>query len=160
MREGILAWSFSNERPSRSAAPGARFSTSTSARSSSFIKTAWSSGTFTSRARLSLDRFVQTKCEARPFTRVSYPRAKSPAPGRSILITRAPRSASWRVQNGAAIACSRLTTVMPSNGRACLGGVCRFVLVELKGVENTREGDAAGRDGSINLRIRHEAICE
>src|SRR5438045_5976369 len=31
-------------------------------------------------------------------------------------MTRAPRSASWRVQNGAAIACSSVTTVMPSRG--------------------------------------------
>ena len=35
----------------------------------------------------------------------------------ATLTTRAPRSASWRVQNGAAIACSSVTTVMPSNGR-------------------------------------------
>src|SRR6202040_3398540 len=41
---------------------------------------------------------------------------KSPAPGRSILITRAPRSASWRVANGAAMACSSDTTVTPSRG--------------------------------------------
>jgi hypothetical protein len=33
-------------------------------------------------------------------------RAKSPMPGRSTLMTRAPKSASCRVQNGAAIACS------------------------------------------------------
>jgi len=39
--------------------------------------------------------------------------------GRSILITRAPRSASWRVQNGAAIACSSETTVTPSSGGSC-----------------------------------------
>src|SRR6186713_459399 len=32
-------------------------------------------------------------------------------------MTRAPRSASWRVQNGAAIACSSVTTVTPSSGR-------------------------------------------
>src|SRR5688572_5339137 len=31
-------------------------------------------------------------------------------------MTRAPSSASWRVQNGAAIACSRVTTVMPRRG--------------------------------------------
>src|SRR5215831_7402526 len=37
--------------------------------------------------------------------------------GRSILITRAPRSASWRVANGAATACSNATTVMSSRGR-------------------------------------------
>src|ERR1700730_19249938 len=51
-----------------------------------------------------------------PSTRSSKPRAKSPPPGRSILITRAPRSASWRVANGAAIACSSDTTVTPSKG--------------------------------------------
>ena len=50
------------------------------------------------------------------LTRSSYARAKSPTPGRSILMTRAPRSASCRVQNGAAIACSSVTTVMPSRG--------------------------------------------
>jgi hypothetical protein len=50
---------------------------------------------------------------------------------------------------------------MPSSGRACLGGVCRLILVELKGVENTRECDtAASSDGSTNLRVRHDAICE
>src|SRR5918998_1900712 len=32
-------------------------------------------------------------------------------------MTRAPRSASWRVANGAATACSSATTVMPSKGR-------------------------------------------
>src|SRR5690606_22787890 len=31
-------------------------------------------------------------------------------------MTRAPRSASWRVQKGAAIACSSAMTVMPSRG--------------------------------------------
>src|SRR5688572_24906788 len=31
-------------------------------------------------------------------------------------MTRAPWSASWRLQNGAAIACSSATTVMPSSG--------------------------------------------
>src|SRR5438874_6845896 len=51
-----------------------------------------------------------------PLTVSSYPRAKSPGPGRSILMTRAPRSASWRVANGAATACSTATTVIPSRG--------------------------------------------
>src|SRR5258705_13810916 len=32
-------------------------------------------------------------------------------------MTRAPRSASWRVQNGPAITCSSATTVTPSSGR-------------------------------------------
>ena len=52
-----------------------------------------------------------------PLTRPSYARAKSPLSGLSILMTRAPRSASWRVQKGAAIACSKVTTVIPSKGR-------------------------------------------
>ena len=40
------------------------------------------------------------------------------APGRSTLITRAPRSASCRVANGAATACSSATTMTPSSGSA------------------------------------------
>src|SRR5882672_12186839 len=55
-----------------------------------------------------------------PRTVVSYPRAKSPVKGRSILMTRAPRSASWRVANGAAMACSSVTTVSPLSG--CMSG--------------------------------------
>src|ERR1700739_3216192 len=38
-------------------------------------------------------------------------------PGRSTLMTRAPRSASCRVAKGAAIACSSVTTVIPVKGR-------------------------------------------
>src|SRR3954454_15026197 len=41
-------------------------------------------------------------------------------------MTRAPRSASWRVAKGAATACSRATTVIPLNGStvhsSCRGG--------------------------------------
>jgi hypothetical protein len=44
-------------------------------------------------------------------------REASPTSGRSILTTRAPSSASWRVQNGPAITCSSATTVTPSSGR-------------------------------------------
>ena len=50
-----------------------------------------------------------------PWTVRSYARAKSPMPGRSTLITRAPRSARWRVASGAATACSSETTVMSSS---------------------------------------------
>ncbi|MCY1557632.1 hypothetical protein D9M68_944990 [compost metagenome] len=55
----------------RAAAPGARFWINTSALLSSASRTASPPGFFTSRARLSLDRFAHTKCEARPFVRVS-----------------------------------------------------------------------------------------
>src|SRR6185369_12481111 len=50
-------------------------------------------------------------------------RAGSPTPGRSILMMRAPRSASWRVQKGPAITCSRATTVTPSSGRMSIFSV-------------------------------------
>ncbi len=42
-------------------------------------------------------------------TATHRPTRKSPLPGRSTLMTRAPRSASWRVQSGAVIACSSET---------------------------------------------------
>ena len=44
-------------------------------------------------------------------------RAKSPSPGRSILMTRAPRSASWRRGERRRTACSSATTKRPSRGR-------------------------------------------
>src|SRR5687767_15812116 len=47
---------------------------------------------------------------------VSYRRARSPPPGRSIFTTSAPRSARCRVQSGPATACSSATTRMPSSG--------------------------------------------
>src|SRR5678816_1574272 len=106
------------DTPRRAAAPGARFCTTTSDRSTiSRLRIACPALCLTSSVRLSFDRLVQTKCDASPLTRSSYARAKSPTPGRSILMTRAPRSASCRVQNGAAIACSSVATVMPSSGR-------------------------------------------
>ena len=67
-------------------------------------------------SRLSFERLIHTKCDDSPLTVWSYSRAASPPPGRSILITRAPSSASWRVANGPAMTCSSATTVMPSSG--------------------------------------------
>ena len=98
-------------RPGPGSAPRRRRAPTTSR-----LRIACASGCFTSSVRLSLERLVHTKCDASPRTRSSYPRAKSPTPGRSILMTRAPRSASCRVANGAAIACSSATTVMPASG--------------------------------------------
>src|SRR3954469_1222885 len=118
MMPGLFSDRVSNESPSRAAAPGARFCTTISACSwMRRFKIVWASGCLTSRVKLSLDRFVQTKCDATPRTRSSYPRAKSPTPGRSTLMTRAPRSASWRVAKGPAIACSRVMMVVPVKGR-------------------------------------------
>ncbi len=117
IRPGLSRCSSLAVSPMRAAAPGARFCTKTSAVLSRVLRALSASACFKSRVRLSLERFTQTKCEAKPETRSSYALAKSPAPGRSTLMTRAPKSASWRVQKGAAIACSSETTVMPSSGR-------------------------------------------
>src|SRR5690242_19946470 len=88
----------------------------TSAPASRRASTSPADGCLRSSVSDSLDRLSHTKWLDWPSTVRSYPRAKSPSPGRSTLMTRAPRSASCRVQNGAATACSRATTVTPSNG--------------------------------------------
>src|SRR5579884_371986 len=88
--------------------------TSDRARRRSRISTA--AGCLRSSVTLSFERFSQTKLLESPLTAASKWRAKSPVPRRSILITRAPRSASWRVANGAATACSRARMVMPARG--------------------------------------------
>src|SRR5829696_7589771 len=116
MRRGSLSRSVSAPKPSLPVAPGARFWTNTSAPSMRRLSTSFAPSCLRSRVRDSLERLSQTKWLARPFTVLSYPRAKSPTCGRSTLTTRAPRSASWRVANGAATACSRETTVTPSSG--------------------------------------------
>src|ERR1035437_5107752 len=66
---------------------------------------------------LRFPRFSQTKYAETPLSAPSYARARSPPSGRSILMTSAPMSASWREQNGAATACSIATTRMPLSGR-------------------------------------------
>src|ERR687893_107982 len=115
-RRGSFPLSSSAPKPSRSAAPGARFCTKTSAPRTRRRSTSLAPSSLRFSVRDSLERLSQTKWLARPFTVVSYPRAKSPTPGRSTFITRAPRSASWRVAKGAATACSKETTVTPSRG--------------------------------------------
>src|SRR5918995_2138157 len=116
MRRGCLSRRTSVPKPSLPAAPGARFWTKTSARSTRRLSTSRAASSFRFNVRDSFDRLSQTKWLERPLTVLSYPRAKSPTSGRSTFITRAPRSASWRVAKGAATACSRETTVMPSSG--------------------------------------------
>ena len=113
---GYFARSAGADSPRRSTAPGARFCTNTSARCSSFSRIPAAAGCLTSSVSDSFDRFSHTKCAERPLTLASYARAKSPPSRRSTLMTRAPRSASCRVANGAATACSSVTTVIPSSG--------------------------------------------
>lgn len=104
--------------PILAAAPGTRFCTNTSALFMSSLST-WRSGDcLMSRVNDSLFRLVHTKwLQSSPCTLLSWYRTKSPVPGRSILMTRAPRSANCLVQYGPLITCSRATTSMPSNGR-------------------------------------------
>src|ERR1700733_2470251 len=121
-RGARFAW----PRPSRPAAPGARFCRSTSAPPIRFSSTLAASGCFTSSVTLRFPRFSQMKKLAWPWTKLSYDRAKSPSPGRSILITVAPRSAMCREQIGAATACSSATTRMPSRGSTIDPAFLRF----------------------------------
>src|SRR5215217_7585064 len=116
IRDGCLSRKICAPKPSLPVAPGARFWTKTSALSIMRASTSLAPSCLRSRVRDSLERLSQTKWLARPFTVLSYPRAKSPTSGRSTFMTRAPRSASWRVAKGAATACSKETTVMPSSG--------------------------------------------
>src|SRR5215210_5077211 len=115
-RRGFASLSSSAPKPRRSTAPGARFWTKTSAPRTRRRSTSLAPSSFRFSVRDSLERLSHTKWLARPLTVSSYPRAKSPTPGRSTFITRAPRSASWRVAKGAATACSKETTVTPSSG--------------------------------------------
>ena len=106
----------SASRPSRCAAPGARFCTRTSA------------GRASARAALAITVGLQVEDDrllaaVRPGEvrrdlpdRVVVVRGRSPLAAISTLMTRAPRSASCRVQCGAETACSRPTTRTPSRG--------------------------------------------
>src|SRR5918998_5143026 len=116
MSRGSAPLSSSAPKPRRSTAPGARFWTKTSAPWRRRRSTSLAPSSLRFSVRDSFERLSQTKWLARPLTVVSYPRAKSPTPGRSTFMTRAPKSASWRVAKGAATACSRDTTVTPSSG--------------------------------------------
>src|SRR5215204_4137678 len=113
---GCSPLSSSVPKPRRPAEPGARFWTKTSDLATRRRRISLASSCLRSRASDSLERLSQTKWLDMPMTVSSYPRAKSPTPGRSTFMTLAPRSASWRVAKGAATACSRETTVTPSSG--------------------------------------------
>src|ERR687893_11710 len=121
MSRGCLSRKASVPKPSLPVAPGARFWTKTSACSMRRFSISLVLSFLRSRVSDSLERLSQTKWLESPFTVASYERAKSPVPGRSTFITRAPRSASWRVAKGAATACSSATTVMPSRGSFSAG---------------------------------------
>src|SRR5215218_7333168 len=88
-RDGCLSRKICAPKPSLPVAPGARFWTKTSALSIMRASTSLAPSCLRSRVRDSLERLSQTKWLARPFTVLSYPRAKSPTSGRSTFMTRA-----------------------------------------------------------------------
>src|SRR5215204_21438 len=83
IRDGCLSRKICAPKPSLPVAPGARFWTKTSALSIMRASTSLAPSCLRSRVRDSLERLSQTKWLARPFTVLSYPRAKSPTSGRS-----------------------------------------------------------------------------
>src|SRR5918994_5618126 len=72
---------------------------------------------FTSMVRLRLLRLSQTYPDDSPLTTASQERMTSPTPGRSILMTSAPMSASRQVANGPERTCSKARIFTPSRAR-------------------------------------------
>ena len=95
--------------------PGRRFSTTMSARSIKRRNTSFPRGSLRSRARERLLRLSRMKLEDSPSRNGAVARTWSPPSGFSIFTTSAPRSASWSVQNGAAMKLPTSTTRTPSS---------------------------------------------
>ena len=94
---GLAVCSASQPKPARARAPGRKFSTSTSARATSFHSTALPASSLRSSATERLLRFHSAKGCERPSTKGGMRRASSPS-GRSTLMISAPRSPSIIVQ--------------------------------------------------------------
>src|SRR3990172_2588096 len=95
--------------------PGLKFSMTMSAFDSSLRATALPSAEDRSKAMLRLLRFMPAKYELLPGpNRASKARDGSPRPGRSILMTSAPRSPRNDVHHGPAANWLKSTTRMPS----------------------------------------------
>src|SRR5687767_4708732 len=105
--------------PSRSATPGRKLSTITSASRNRFVSRSRPSDCLRSRTTLRLFRLsARNGALSSPFIcnrRPPIARERSPSGG-STLMTSAPRSASNIVQNGPAMTCDRSTTRTPSSG--------------------------------------------
>ena len=87
---GLAALTAAYPMPCRSATPGKKFSMSTSARQASSNATRRPSGCPRSTAMPRLLRFTDANAALIPLPRMA--RKSSPRPGRSSLITSAPRS--------------------------------------------------------------------
>ena len=112
---GLISLSRASVKPILASTPGRKFSTSTSARSSSLASTALPSSLRRSNTTERLLRLTLAKYQERPFITSPWPRTVSPC-GVSILMTSAPRSASSMLENGPDSTRVRSTTRMPVRG--------------------------------------------
>src|SRR5579859_134964 len=116
---GLSAASRSSASPSRSITPGRKFSTSTSAQRTSASTNSRSPGSFRLMATLRLPRFTDRKYVLSACTKGGpHPLVSSPVPGRSTLITSAPRSPSSIAAYGPASTRARSSTCTPASGPA------------------------------------------
>ena len=101
---GLAARSVSGASPSASSFPGRKFSTRTSAVSSNLRRTEIPSSDFRSRAIVRFPRPAIFQNNVTPSDGSRHPmsRTVSPVPGRSTLMTSAPKSASCRAHPGPA----------------------------------------------------------
>src|SRR6185369_7377169 len=111
-----MADSASHVYPRCSMVPGRKFSTRTSAFLTMDSNKVRSSSCFRLRAMLCLPRLTKPKYNDLSSRKGPNARESSPEPGRSTLMTRAPRSLSSMVQNGPARTWDRSMTTIPSNG--------------------------------------------
>ena len=125
---GLSSWIRSQEKPMRSNAPGAKFSTSTSHSLIKRSKISLPFGVFvlTVIERLLWFNIVKYKLSASGISR-NWPRVASPSPDFSTLITSAPNQASNWVQVGPDWTWVKSRTFTPSNAFAMIK-----VLIRLK----------------------------
>ena len=117
VRGDALAWLLAQPRPSRSRTPGRKFSTSTSAPSSSRSIASSPSSVLRSRTTARLLRPTTFHMNDSPSCGSRQPMPRVPSPlGDSTLMTSAPKSARERAQPGPA------TTVAQSITRRAAGG--------------------------------------
>src|SRR5688572_29355475 len=85
-----------------------------------------------------LPRFSSAKLTLSAPSFGTYERISSPRPGRSILITSAPASASSRLANGPGSSVEKSSTRMPASG--CRRSVTRILLLALLRGRRLRSG--------------------
>ena len=128
---GFSSWIRSHEKPMRSMAPGAKFSTSTSQCRISFSKISLpeSSLVFSVMPRLLWFSMVKYRLSTLGMS-CSCPRVASPTPGRSTLMTSAPNQARSWVQVGPD--CTWVMSRILTPSRALLIASFLFLRVEIK----------------------------